>query len=228
MVDGAIAMIDILGWKGIWQRREPQGALDALGRIESGVQRVFDVLEKNTTIVGHQKFSGIARRVFTISDTIVLHAQGEPEKAMELVGGCCATVVSHALVEGLFVRGALGYGQYLERGWSFVGPIVDEVASWYEQTNIIGVCVTPQGRRIVDRLQSDVKVRFPLTKVSVKGQGVMDMACVNWPQTMGEYLKKDEILSLYDQASNGLVISPDIESKLAWGKQFIEAHTTHN
>lgn len=219
---GAFAMLDVLGWKGIWERRKPQEVIQSLKKVEQAVTQVLSKLNTDHTIVGHTKFGSLKKRVFTISDTIILHAEGDATKTMELIGGCCATVIAHALIEGFYVRGALGYGRYVVSEHSFVGPIVDEVASWYEGTDIVGACLTPQGKRTIDEAPERPTDVFVERIVPVKGATTMPILCVNWPKIMAQHIAPVEVMGYYDAARKDLVITPDVQVKLHWGEMFIK------
>lgn len=52
-------------------------------------------------------------------------------------------IIRESLLQGIPVRGATCYGPLSTNGNIMVGPAIDEVASWYESADWIGVFQTP-------------------------------------------------------------------------------------
>jgi len=54
----------------------------------------------------------------------------------------------------LFYRGAIGYGKYERDESTFIFPVIDNVASWYEAAVWIGTILTPVTNYIYDRFEN--------------------------------------------------------------------------
>lgn len=220
MRDGAVAMLDILGWKGIWQRMPAAEAIDALQYIEKSVRHVWSLMQDDPKVVGHHRFNLVDLHVQTISDTVVIHAEGKPHPVIELVAGCCATAIGAGLLRGLLIRGAISYGPYSSTEAIFVGPAVDEVASWYDQVEIVGACFTPQAENTALRRALDLKNVARRTKVPVKGQPARDVLCVDWPRIMRLHKDAEQPEAYVLDAMKDVPITPAIALKLDWAMSF--------
>ena len=134
-VTGSVTFLDILGWKGIWQRD-----LEAISKLHRLVTMSNDDISRH--IRGR---SGIKNLVVTsISDTIIILAEGEPNTTLEIHGEITKKIICEGLKIGLPVRGATAYGEfYYDKKTTIMGPAVDESASWHESVNWVGCIQTP-------------------------------------------------------------------------------------
>src|SRR5215510_10752084 len=131
MTSGAVTFLDVLGWKGIWLRREHQE-----------VVRVLDMLVRRAEVVANEqrgKATSASVRVLSISDTIVLQSEGDVAEVVPIHGLICRALLSESVRVGIPLRGATSHGKYFASGTVMVGPAVDEAASWHEALDWIGV-----------------------------------------------------------------------------------------
>lgn len=77
-----------------------------------------------------------------------------------------------------FLRGAVSFGEYSQSGSTFIGPAIDDVASWYEATNWIGVVLTPKTNYLMDR--------FSNTAVEIKGIQIIPYIKYHVPDNAGK------------------------------------------
>ena len=220
MRSGAIAMLDILGWKGIWQRKSPDQVIAELQDIETSVRHFWEQMEKNPKFVGHQRFKSVDLHVQTMSDTVFIHAEGSPHPTIELVAGLSGTAICTGVQHGLLIRGALSYGQFCRTDAIFVGPAVDEAASWYEQTEMIGVCLTPHAEMTVRRHSLTLDRLLRKATVQVKGAGAKEMLCVDWPRLLIEHKEANHPEAYLMDALQDVVMTPSIALKADWGLRF--------
>lgn len=108
---GAVTFLDVLGWKGIWQR------MDEPIKI---LQRIISTCDK----VAKRESRGDAMRmpdysmetiIRSISDTIVLFSAVPEDRAhiaLDLHGAICANAVRSSIMECLPIRGATSFGEY--------------------------------------------------------------------------------------------------------------------
>jgi len=141
---GAVAIIDALGFKGIWKKRDPALVLAALQKTKAfanTMHRVGTAIDSRITI-----------RLAFFSDTVVIvttrSASGGELKDFELVIaaiGHAASVISSG-IEGelhLSYRGCIALGGVATLDEFFVGPAIDEAAEWYERANAAAIWLTP-------------------------------------------------------------------------------------
>lgn len=143
---GAVTFLDVLGWKGIWQKDKY-----ALSKLKDIVKESSSIAEDYTNQL-NEKYKKlyvnkdtVETEVVSISDTIVLLsiAGDEFKDAIELHAIICSKIIEYALSKGIALRGAISYGEFNESDRIMVGPAIDEAAAWHESTDWIGVILTP-------------------------------------------------------------------------------------
>jgi hypothetical protein len=190
---GVVTFLDILGWRGIYQRQP-----DPLGDLARLIEALRDLGDEGTTDIK------------SISDTIAVFTpvtEGEVQGAIERHGQLCARAVCDSIVNHIPVRGATSFGEFQLHHDMFVGPAVDEAAGWYEQGDWIGVHLTPsadfrfgtQGSQYWVRYEAPLKV------------GRLETACVWWGPTWDADAGDAEALRTHFIQMGPL--TPDISAK---------------
>lgn len=141
MREGAFALIDCLGWKGIWKRTNGSSLIEKLERIEQEVKAVVDEFNSH-----HRNMTSgpINAQIRLISDTVAVSIQFENDAPMidtinrgYLVRAASLSVVR---IQRLFLaeeprivmRGCIAYGDHVVVNNFIIGPAVDEAAEHYE------------------------------------------------------------------------------------------------
>jgi hypothetical protein len=135
---GAVALLDVLGFKGIWQHHDAGKVLQQMARLRESGQSLRGARKTGSLLVD----DGLRHEVKFISDTIVVAAmlsrKDIPERgiyrAMMSVVLIVGDIVRRA-IEGspaLAFRGCLAAGLLRISGNFIIGPAVDEAAEWYE------------------------------------------------------------------------------------------------
>jgi len=102
------------------------------------------IKKKNTRI----KFA-----VKSFSDTIIITAkENSIEKVLTELGSSMSLILMTGLSYGLFLRGCISIGDFIESENMIIGPAVDEAAKYYELFNWIGVSATPSAYSVLHRL----------------------------------------------------------------------------
>ena len=133
---GVVTFLDVLGWKGIYNREN------------SPLRRLKQLVE---LIEARARGVSSSPRVIAMSDTIAVFSdltdRSEDSHSLhgtlELHGRLCSAAIAHSIANAIPVRGATSVGSYRMDADMFVGKAIDEVAAWYEQTDWIGVHMTP-------------------------------------------------------------------------------------
>ncbi|MBX2978664.1 MAG: hypothetical protein KF905_05155 [Flavobacteriales bacterium] len=177
MKNGAVLLLDVLGWKGIWLRRS-----DA---IEAMLQLVASCRDAISSFSGDKvmgdRFSGLRVEVLTISDTIAITCHGELDESVELLSYVGNYLIINGIGCHLPLRGALSYGLFKSSSNVLLGPAVDEVASWYENSEWIGGFLTPSASlkvNIDNFVYPHLLVRHD---VPTKNGTYKNGLCLNWP-----------------------------------------------
>lgn len=188
MKTGSIALLDILGFKGIWQTRNPNDVLKILSGVSSVAETVYQTNIKNQKDVD-LSFVQEKPRVITLSDSIVIIIESKEPKSLVVLAAVINELFFYFAQQAMFFRGAMTFGSFLHQENTFIGPAIDDVASWYEAANWIGVQTTPKTSYYVDRSQALVftvktgsnpcfiKYDVPLKGVTPK----LSINCLNWP-----------------------------------------------
>ncbi len=131
---GAFAMLDCLGFKGIWNRAKPEVILEKLKTVESQSSQIIE--ETLGLSMDHPKHN---IDVGFLSDTIALGISFPQPPKDNLEKGKLVWAISKIANEyakefrkgdlPLVFRGCIGFGEFIIEGNFILGPIVDEVAS---------------------------------------------------------------------------------------------------
>jgi len=205
MHEGAVTLLDVLGWKGIWQREQEADVL-----LNDLIDRAKERLKRFTTDGrGKNQFKEITWDIISISDTIVFTAVGECNAAIKLTALFNNVNISNFLTAGLPLRGATSYGYYSVKNNILVGPAIDEVASWYEQADWIGVHMTPSA---TFRCEANTMVGYwEDYEIPSKTYGKINSLCFNWPMAWIIKKSKDELMQTFLKMAP---ITPDIAIKI--------------
>ena len=167
---GVVTFLDVLGWKGVYDRQAD--AIASLKLLVDGVGK------RATGKRGRINGDVIVK---SISDTIAIFTacdDTEVSKAIEIHGELCQWLIPESIRSALPVRGATAYGAFEISDNIFVGKAVDEAASWHEQGNWIGVNLSPSAEFVFSKSSSTsawVPYSAPI-KTAMKWQP----HCVNW------------------------------------------------
>ncbi len=156
MKKGAVAFLDVLGWKKADNRAEHL----IKSFIKMKMKSKNDCKVINNAIQEEKlKVDGILGDIVPLyfSDTIILCAEGQGEYPISILTTFCNDIMPKALEQGLPLRGAISCGEYyVNKKHNVVsGNAVDEVASWYENTDWIGVILTPSAKMTIEIVDAD-------------------------------------------------------------------------
>ncbi len=155
---GAVAFLDILGTKGVHEdrvlreevaiRQELVSDLvaDVSGRVFKEIGSFLHRWGKNASDALADSET-VERDALAFSDSIVVLARRvlSPEGVIGVLANELSEVVLKAARKGVFLRGAIAYGDfYLGKDASILlGPAVVDAHEWSEAADWIGVCLTP-------------------------------------------------------------------------------------
>lgn len=181
MKSGAVTFLDVLGWKGIWQKDKK-----ALSKLKDIVRESSNIADEYTKKL-NKKYAQlyvnkdtVETKVVSISDTIVLLsiAEAEVKDTIELHAQICSRIIEYALSRGIPLRGAISYGKFNESDRIMVGPAIDEAAAWHESTDWIGVVLTPTAQFYLENIL--IKNVITYKNIPFK-KGIRGLnKCVSW------------------------------------------------
>lgn len=170
MPSGVVTFLDVLGWKGVYSRN--RNALSSLTRLIDGARLQA---EKHRGLVNGNT------EVKSISDTIAILTSCPDEEssmAIGIHGHLCQWLIPESIQAELPMRGAISYGEFESQDNVFVGKAVDEAAAWYEQSDWIGVHLTPSADYVFS--PTSQTGRWLLYRPPTKIRMDWDTHCVDW------------------------------------------------
>jgi len=192
MRKGFITFADILGWKGIWLKENPKVMAEKLENI----------LQNLRSIITTDNIS-----ISLISDTFVIYSSFEEnvEQEFEIHTAILLELINLNIEQKLLIRGATSYGEYFvsSQKLTFVGPAIDEAASWHEKADDISIFLTPSALVKVKKFTSIANwVDKELNSKSIKFKTLV----LNW--------KQEKHIKLFDVIfENNSPIIPEISGK---------------
>ncbi len=156
MREGALILVDCLGFRGIWNRADPEQLISKLKSIEG--EALSAIITKYSASM--LSFGPIRFHLRLLSDTVVLSLQyeesaymngAEPEERQKnlLVSVACECAAALALlfVESeipLLLRGCISFGRHLCENNFLIGPAVDQAAEYMNEPEGAFIWVLPQ------------------------------------------------------------------------------------
>lgn len=168
---GFLVFADIMGWKGIWQKKDfdENTTLKTMLRIKHKILKIETKYELKVNL---------------ISDTFVIFSN-----QLEVISNACKILIESCLDSNLVIRGAIAYGTYYNLDTVYVGPTVDEAASWHEKAEEVAIMCTTSARMEVENSieSSNPKSNYGMIKHDVcTKQGKMETYVIDW------YTKENE------------------------------------
>lgn len=173
---GAATFLDVLGWKGIWERN--QNAINQLQNFVNHMQ------EKAQEISGKYRDEPELRgktkptEVISISDTVAIFTTASPQIAIGIHAELCSWALAYSLEQELPLRGAISYGEYSIADNIMLGYAVDEAASWHETTDWIGVILTPSAKMYLGNKLPEFVMKYNNIPFK-KNMNTLNL-CVKW------------------------------------------------
>jgi hypothetical protein len=209
---GVVTFLDVLGWKGVYDRK--QDAIPSLTRLIEGVRSRADEKRRGRIVEPVE--------VKSISDTIAIFtfcSEIETSAAIEVHGELCQWLIPESIESEIPVRGATAFGEFEIRDSIFVGKAIDEAASWHEQSDWIGVHLTPSAEYVFNPIQS--KSAWTQYSPPHKTKLAWKPYCVNWTRDWTD--RAARIIDIKNKFRRLGPIVPEIAGKFINTLAFIEA-----
>jgi hypothetical protein len=162
MRQGAVAVFDALGFKGIWKREDPAKVIEKLNGLRSAVDEELADLQGRVHRLGQEL--GIETQVTfaLLSDTVVIgtsgtvvahHDRREQDDCDWLAVLALARITGKLLVRAaqttpaLAYRGCISVGRFEMAGNFIIGPAIDEAVEAMDSANAAVVWLTPSAAR---------------------------------------------------------------------------------
>lgn len=176
-VGGVVTFLDVLGWKGVYHRKHD--AIDSLRYvIEVCYEKKVPEFTRGSDVFRNPS---VGVEIKSISDTIAIFTRCEDFHAsavIEIHGLLCAWLIIQSIIREIPLRGATAFGDFDINENIFLGRAVDEAAAWHEQSDWIGVHLTPSAEYVfeVERPDSVWTPYRPPNKIRLD----WTPHCANW------------------------------------------------
>lgn len=161
MRTGAFAMLDCLGFKGIWNKTKPETVLEKLKTAASKKQEIIKVLFDDLPVKAE---------VIFLSDTVVIGVSLPNPPACDEEKGMlvwCASRIAYEYANEfrqgnvpLVFRGCIGFGEFVIEENFILGPIVDEVASHMSVAEGAFIWALPEASEFVSAVGFSKKIEI--------------------------------------------------------------------
>ncbi len=228
--EGSITILDVLGWKGIWNRDaraiiKLQELVKILLHFSQG-----EAIETTKRLCDQQQVNsvrGLETKILIISDTIVITTYGESIPSLILHGEIGKFAICESLSKGIPLRGATCYGKFQVAAEAsvFVGPAVDEAAEWHEHLDWSGMIQTPSAMLVNNSMLHGNDSPWEMyEKAPTKATKLNRTMAVSWPHLwMKRFGSRDEaIQQLKKTLLNWGPIGPSIAPKALNTLDFFE------
>jgi hypothetical protein len=153
MDEGALVLVDCLGFRGIWNRVDPQRLIDKLQSMEALAKaRIVPAYSDSKLGFGPLQF-----HLRLLSDTIALSVQYEAnskdspnQRQLDILASVAcnaASVLANLFIDSddipLPLRGCISFGRHLCKGNFLIGPAVDEAAEYMNEPEGAFIWVLP-------------------------------------------------------------------------------------
>lgn len=186
MYYGVVALLDILGARGIWHRYEINEIINSWKDIQKYLKTEIE-MKKKSEYINRPKFNP---ELHTFSDTVILISKTEkydPDEIMR-VSSTVGSTFAHAIEKGILFRGAISIGKFYSHQNMIIGPAIDDAAEWYNITDWAGIHLTPSTTYALEGyLMNDYDIKLwlcpydiPIKKKDGSKYAIKGWA-VNWP-----------------------------------------------
>jgi hypothetical protein len=135
-----VAFLDALGVKRIWETRDPYDVLNDWNKV-------YHLFDDGLKVLGIN--------VAAFSDTLIISMRnGHGMGSWRLAEIFCEAIIPlflKSMEYEYFFRGAIAMGYFSRSSRMLIGPAADEAAEFYEASNWVGICISPNSGMILDR-----------------------------------------------------------------------------
>ena len=175
-----MAIVDALGFRGIWRDHEPSDVVKVLRRAKRNVE---GDAEYRTML------TDVEMKVAAFSDTLIFTAfstaaETTPAERTRATVAAIASTVSFLMLTAcakpvpLAYRGCVSYGNVTVSDSFFIGEAIDDAAEWYEKADAGVVWLVPRVTRALE-LGEDFMLGLVPWEVPIKGVGHITTLVVN-------------------------------------------------
>lgn len=175
---GFVCIADSLGTKGIWAQIGLDDYIKKVNEIRSDLLKKIDIVKKkfqndNKVTLSRKHLSMdemLDIKLYTFSDTYMLFTESQISNIDEdplrfafpsIISELASSLFIFALRNKIFLRGAISHGKFYSDDNLFIGPAVDDAASYIDKADWIGLMFTPSASIRVNEVKKMMERNFP-------------------------------------------------------------------
>ena len=233
---GIVAMLDALGMRNA-SDEEIKKFIKFMPTMHELIKMMNEVF-----IVSHLQLENLGKEenfsIYRFGDTILLvwknATPNDEEIGLVPIAQILSRVITTCLSRGIRLRGAVSIGDMILDEQSVLGAVINDVASWHDKTEFIGIVATPKcGQHLsymelnhVSKNSTDKKMSkrefdasFQKYKVPIKDNLTKELWVVNWPDYKTS--KNQDRLDWYFDKTRKLSIPFGTEQKYENTERFV-------
>jgi len=196
MKNGAFALIDCLGFKGLWKNGHEQ-LLSKLRLVKTSVREGLQVFFKNPNHPLHFNPDFFTPEVRLLSDTVAISLTNRKKEIDPFIDLLAIAATTQAVVDlflenepHLLLRGCITHGMHIIEENFLIGPAVDETAEYMDSAQGAFVWFLPNAATIIEVTLASMKkdndvifsfldVMCPPYRVPIKAGHHLDTRVIN-------------------------------------------------
>jgi hypothetical protein len=233
-----VAIVDILGTKGIWaDEKWREKYFICINDVEKSFlegKNNFDKAMEGNPI--------LELKFLSFSDTLVIAVVNNSVDEnrneyffYEIISSFSQFMLGIFQIysgHGFFIRGAISFGDVDIRDKYFIGPAIDDVAEYFEMQEMFGICLTPKASLAMN-YAIDWNIKYNKGKpdnflikynTPLKNNLKTELYQINWASWYSEYAQKSDIseLALLSGDLDKRNISPNVLHKINNSIEFLK------
>jgi hypothetical protein len=201
---GFLIIMDLLGVKGIWKTPDYENHFNKWTNINYFIDDCFNKLP-------------FQFNRYCFSDTIIItiNAQNYNKNNNLLnyirkIGITIGNIIQESVKNDLFFRGSISFGKYLKSSNSIIGPAIDDASICYDKSEIIGVIVSSDFKKILDNLYTNSFDCYPFIKYDIQ---INKSILQNWWLLNWNYNQNKQCMQILKVKSKYYFNNPKIKIK---------------
>jgi hypothetical protein len=150
---------------------------EAIKKLKSDNAQTNETLRADLNNLMNQ--NEVILEIDLISDTFIVCITSQYKMtALSMTALINRKLIESCLMKGLLIRGATSYGEYLKKESVFIGPAIDDAASWHEMGQEVIIFLAPSAFL---NFEKEICESGEFVKRTVKLKGkTINSYCINW------------------------------------------------
>jgi hypothetical protein len=197
-VEGIIVLIDVLGTKGIWERKDPAQVVNSWAKLKKNF--VSEIQSLQTELRSHGFDEKLGFNAF--SDTIIISwpvtSRGVGSDrgrtpiwwAIMLIGKTLSRLIRVSISDDFYFRGCVSAGKFYRTEDMIIGPTIDEADEYYSLPQWSGISCSPSASKVLTdakEMSASIYNYFIQSDIPLKHGIEKNAWALNWPSAEPNY-----------------------------------------